>query len=90
MKIAIEIGELVVHGMPAASRRAVAEAVRLELARLAAAGSWPAGLAAGEIARLDAGAIRLGPATTPAGQGKAIAGSVFAAVTAATPAEGER
>jgi hypothetical protein len=90
MKIAIEIGELVLHGVPAASRREVAEAVRLELARLAATGSWPAGLAAAEITRLDAGAIRLGPATAPARQGKAIAGSVFAAVIAATPAKGER
>jgi hypothetical protein len=57
-KVEIEIERLVLHGQPSTRGRAMAEAVRRELTRLAAAGGIDAGNARREIAAGVAGAVR--------------------------------
>jgi hypothetical protein len=77
--VVLEIGALVVHGVPAREARALAAGLQRELGRLLAQPAARAALAAapGQRARLDAGTLR--PGRT---DGAALAHSIYRGVVA--------
>ena len=77
-RIALHIGQLVLHGVPAAHRQQVGEAVRQELARLLSEGGLSADLAAGgAVPRLEAGSLTMRPGAAPEALGTQVAQAVY-------------
>ncbi|NTX07787.1 hypothetical protein HUA74_42535 [Myxococcus sp. CA051A] len=76
-RIRLHIDELVLHGIAPAHREQVGEAVRQELTRLLATEGLPQGLAGGEVARLDAGAVHVTPHAAPQSLGAQVARAVY-------------
>ncbi|NBD08995.1 hypothetical protein [Corallococcus silvisoli] len=74
--ISLHIDELVLHGVPAAHREQVGEAVRQELTRLFSERGLPSGLS-GDVPRLDAGALRVTSGAPPAALGVQVAQAVY-------------
>jgi hypothetical protein len=75
--VELHIGELVLEGVAAGDRGAVAEALRAELARLVAEGGVPAAWSAGGgAARLDGGSFPLQPGASAAQLGAQVARAV--------------
>ena len=72
-RIHVEIGELVLHGFPAAGRDALGDALRAELA--ASLVGWSGGRGAA-VAHLDGGTIRVAHDASPASVGRALAHAV--------------
>ena len=76
-EIDLHIEELVLHGFPPGDRNAIAEALRVELARLLAQHGVPPSLATGgEMPHADAGAFDLRPGTRADVLGAQIAGAI--------------
>jgi hypothetical protein len=77
-RIALHIDQLVLHGVPAAHRQHVGEALRQELSRLLSEGGLPAGLATGgAVPRLEAGNIAVTPGAAPRAMGSQIAQAIY-------------
>lgn len=77
-RITLYIEELVLHGVAAGARHAIAAAIERELEALVTAHGLPPALAQpGEHARLDAGSLRLSDTAPPQVTGARIAGAVY-------------
>lgn len=79
-QIEVEIGELVLHGFPPASRDALGDALGAELA--ASLAGWRAPRLAA-VADLDGGTIRVAPDASPASVGRWVAHAVRQALPSA-------
>lgn len=77
-RIALHIDELVLHGVPAAHRQRVGEALRQELTRLLSEGGLPTSLSAGgAVPRLEAGSVTVRPGAAPEAMGSQVAQAVY-------------
>jgi hypothetical protein len=78
--VELHVDELVLEGVAAGDRHAVAQAVRAELARLIAERGLPPSLAAADgAARLDGGRYSAAAGQSSAQVGAAVARSIFGA-----------
>jgi hypothetical protein len=76
--IRVEIGALVLHGFPRASRHEIGDALQTELTRLIVAGGVPAAyLLADGTRRMTAPDAQTPSTATPAAIGREIAGSIY-------------
>jgi hypothetical protein len=85
----LHVDELVLEGVDAAHRDAVAEAMRAELAALIARGGVSAELLGGGALRLDGGSLTVEPGLAPAALGVRIARAVHAGMGESTPPRSE-
>lgn len=83
-RIEVEIDELVLHGLPAAQRHAIGDAVVRELERLLA-GRPVAHAAAAHVDRVDGGTIRTGRNADAGTTGRHIARAVYGTLGTARP-----
>ena len=82
-RLELEIGELILRGLPYAQRHAIAAAIEAELTRMLAERGLPPGLATGEtIPDVRLSGLQFTEGARPGAIGADIAGQIYARLTA--------
>ena len=87
--IVLDIGELVLHGLPYGQRKLIAAALEAELQRLLDEGGLPPSLAAGgTLPQVQVDGLQVAAGAKPGAVGAQIAGSIYSSLAGSGPLAG--